>query len=69
MATLVVNVAALRRFMEQRGWSERDLAEHMDLAYSYVNRVLGGKRRPGAKFIAGTLLLGLSMEEVFTIEK
>jgi transcriptional regulator with XRE-family HTH domain len=55
--------------MEQHGWSERELALHMDLAYSYVNRVLGGKRRPGAKFVAGTLLIGLNIEEVFTIEK
>ncbi len=69
MATLVVNVVVLRRFMEQRGWSERDLAEHMDLAYSYVNRVLGGKRRPGAKFVAGTMLLGLKMEEIFSVER
>ncbi len=69
MATLGVNVAVMRRVMEQHGWSERELAMHMDLAYSYVNRVLGGKRRPGAKFVAGTLLLGLDIEEVFIIEK
>ncbi|MCL4318766.1 MAG: helix-turn-helix transcriptional regulator [Firmicutes bacterium] len=69
MATLGVNVGVIRRFMEQHGWSERELALHMDLAYSYVNRVLGGKRRPGAKFVAGTLLIGLNIEEVFTIEK
>ncbi|MCY0909954.1 helix-turn-helix transcriptional regulator [Sulfobacillus sp. hq2] len=55
--------------MEQRGWSERDLAAHMDLAYSYVNRVLGGKRQPGAKFIAGVLLLGMTLEEAFILQR
>lgn len=69
MATLTVNVPVFRTFMEQQGWSERDLASHMDLAYSYVNRVLGGKRRPGAKFIAGTLILGLTLEQAFTLQK
>jgi transcriptional regulator with XRE-family HTH domain len=69
VATLDVNVPVMRHFMDERGWSERELASHMDLAYSYVNRVLGGKRRPGAKFIAGTLLLGLTLEEAFTLLK
>lgn len=68
MATLRVNVAGVRRFMQARGWSERDLACHMGLAYSYVNRVLGHKRQPGAKFVASALSVGMSLEEAFIIE-
>ncbi len=68
MPTLRVNVPEVRRFMQERGWSERDLATHMDLAYSYVNRVLGLKRQPGAKFVAGALTVGMHIEDAFIID-
>lgn len=68
MAILRANVPAFRQFMERRGWSERELSEHMGLAYSYVNRVLSGKRQPGSKFVAGSLLIGLTMDEAFIID-
>lgn len=68
MATLRVNVSAFRRLMEERGWNERDLAAHMGLAPSYVNRVLNAKRQPGGKFMAGALALGMRVEEAFIVE-
>ena len=68
MAILRVKSATFRKLMEHRGWSERQLSEHMGLAYSYVNRVLSGKRQPGSKFVAGTLLVGLTIEQAFVIE-
>ncbi|MHB1610246.1 MAG: helix-turn-helix domain-containing protein [Sulfobacillus sp.] len=68
MPTLKVNVPGLRQFMKDKGWSERELALHMDLAYSYVNRILSEKRQPGAKFIAGALTIGLRIEDAFIIE-
>ncbi len=68
MAMLRVNVSAFRQLMEHHEWSERDLSERMGLAYSYVNRVLAGKRQPGSKFVAGALLLGMTMEQGFVIE-
>jgi transcriptional regulator with XRE-family HTH domain len=68
MATLRVNAVAFRRLIEENGWSERELAIHMGVAYSYVNRVLSGKRQPGAKFIAGALMLGLTMEDAFIVD-
>lgn len=68
MAMLRVNAPAFRKLMEANGWSERDLSEKMGLAYSYVNRVLSGKRQPGAKFVAGALLLGLTMDQAFIID-
>ncbi len=69
MASLRVNVAAFRRLMQEQQWSERDLSMHMELAYSYVNRVLAGKRQPGSKFVAGALVLGLTMEEAFFVDR
>lgn len=69
MPTLRINVPEVRRFMEERGWSERELAMHMDLAYSYVNRVLGQKRQPGAKFVAGALTVGMRIEDAFIIDE
>lgn len=68
MATLRVNISAFRRLMEERGWNERDLAAHMGLAPSYVNRVLNSKRQPGGKFMAGALALGMRVDEAFIIE-
>lgn len=68
MPTLRVNVSEVRRFMQDKGWNERELAAHMDLAYSYVNRVLGLKRQPGAKFVAGALTVGMRIEDAFIIE-
>jgi transcriptional regulator with XRE-family HTH domain len=67
MAILKVNVDAFRHLMAQYGWSERELSEHMGLAYSYVNRVLSGKRQPGSKFVAGALSVGLTMEQAFFV--
>ncbi|MCL4521514.1 MAG: helix-turn-helix transcriptional regulator [Firmicutes bacterium] len=69
MAILRVNVAAFRQLMEHHGWSERDLSERMGLAYSYVNRVLAGKRQPGSKFVAGALVIGMTMDQAFVIDQ
>ncbi len=69
MATLRVNVDTFRHLMQEKQWSERDLSLHMGLAYSYVNRVLAGKRQPGSKFVAGALLLGLTMEQAFFVDR
>jgi len=69
MAILRVNVAAFHQLMEHHGWSERDLSERMGLAYSYVNRVLAGKRQPGSKFVAGALVIGMTMDQAFVIDQ
>ncbi|MBX5467454.1 MAG: helix-turn-helix transcriptional regulator [Firmicutes bacterium] len=69
MPMLRVNISAFKRLMQERGWNERDLAAHMGLAPSYVNRVLNQKRQPGGKFMAGALALGLRVEEAFIVEE
>jgi plasmid maintenance system antidote protein VapI len=53
--------------MAERDWSERDLAAHMGVAYSYVNRVLNGKRHVGARAIAGFLQVGLEWHDILTV--
>ncbi|MCY0908303.1 MAG: helix-turn-helix transcriptional regulator [Sulfobacillus thermotolerans] len=67
MATLRLDVARVRQFMEERGLNERDLAAEMDIAYSYLNRLLRGKRGLGVHAIAGFLRAGLQWEDIFTV--
>jgi transcriptional regulator with XRE-family HTH domain len=55
--------------MADRHWSEKELAAALGVNHSQVNRVLNGKRRPGAKFIAGMLQLGVPFEAVFRYEE
>lgn len=69
MATLRVNIEGFRKIMTDRDWSERDLAKNMGLAYSYVNRILADKRQPGAKFVAGAIIIGMTFEDAFSIDK
>ncbi len=67
MATLQLNVSLVREFMECQGWSERELATRMDVAYSYLNRVLAGKRGIGQHAIAGLQLAGLKWDEILEV--
>ncbi len=43
MATVTLNIPLVRKFMAQREWSERDMAGHMRIAYTYLNRILSGQ--------------------------
>lgn len=61
----IVNLENVRRFMKGRGYSEVELAREMGIAYSYLFRVLRGKRRPGPKFIQGLLQAGMDPREIF----
>jgi transcriptional regulator with XRE-family HTH domain len=65
VGTVAVRPERVRALMAARHWSEKDLAEAIGVNHSQVNRVLNGRRRPGAKFIAGMLSLGISFDEVF----
>lgn len=67
MATLQLNVPRVRQYMDRQGWSERELAGHMDVAYSYINRVLTGKRGVGARAIAGFRKAGLNWDEILVV--
>lgn len=67
--TIAIRVDRVRALMADRHWSEKDLAAALGVDHSQVNRVLNGKRRPGAKFIAGMLRLGVPFEAVFRYEE
>lgn len=67
MAQLVLDVQKIREYMAHRQLSERDLAQRMEVAYSYLNRVLAGKRNAGARAIAGFLLVGFTWDEIFQV--
>lgn len=47
MATVQINTKRLHTIMAQRLWSEQDLAREMGLAYSFVNRIVNGRRVQG----------------------
>lgn len=59
MATVVLNVPYVRQWMDQQGWSERQMAQQMGIAYSYVNRLLTGQRNVGPHAIAGLAIIGI----------
>ena len=67
MATVQLDVERVRAYMAQQGWGERELAKQMGLAYSYVNRLLSGKRQVGPRAIAGLALVGFEWQAVLRI--
>ncbi len=67
MATVTLNIPLVRKFMAQREWSERDMAGHMHIAYSYLNRILSGKRQIGNRAIAGFRVVGLNWDDILII--
>ncbi len=67
MAQLVLDAQKNRDYMTHRQMSERYLAKRMEIAYSYLNRVLAGKRNAGAQAIAGFLLVGFTWDEIFQV--
>lgn len=60
-----VNLEKVRELMNQSGYSEPELAEIMEVSYSYLFRVLRGDRQPGGKFIDGLIKAGMSPEDIF----
>lgn len=60
-----VNLDRVQIFMRERNISEPALAKRMDISYSYLFRVLRGKRQAGRKFIHGLISIGMKPEEIF----
>lgn len=60
-----VNLDAVQAFMKKQNYSEFDLSKAMGVSYSYVFRVMRGKRSPGGKFIEGLLRAGMSPGDIF----
>ncbi len=67
MAELRLNIEKMRQVLAERECSEREMARQMEVAYSYLNRLLAGKRSVGSRAIAGFLLAGFAWDEIFQV--
>lgn len=67
MATIQIHVERLRTMMKERGWTERELAQAMDISIPYLNRLLNGQRGLGAHALAGLRLAGIAWDAVVEI--
>lgn len=67
---LVLKREMVERYMEERGWSLRRMAQEMNVDHSYVCRVLRGKQEPGRKFIEGLIRAcqGMDFFDLFFFE-
>lgn len=43
----------IRRMLQQKGWSMRELGRRSGLSHPYISNVLAGKQEPGIKFYQG----------------
>jgi transcriptional regulator with XRE-family HTH domain len=68
---LNLNIQKTIEYMEQKGWSEADLAEKIGVSRVQVYRVLRGQRAPGNEFIAGLLnaCRELGLNDLFIFEE
>ncbi|WP_067931247.1 helix-turn-helix domain-containing protein [Alicyclobacillus kakegawensis] len=65
---LKLNAPAVRSFMNQMNWTERDLARHMGVSYTTVYRALRGQRGVGGAFVKKLLSVtdgNLSFDDTF----
>ena len=67
MATLKLRVVRVWQFMQDQGWSEREMAGRMEITPAYLNRILSGQRQVGNRAVAGFCLVGLACDEIFTV--
>lgn len=58
---VLVNVAALEKYMGQNKLSMPQLAEKLNIEYSYLYRIMKGEKAGGGKVISG--LIGLCANE------
>lgn len=61
----LVNTKKVEEFMAKKCMTEPEFADAMGITYSYLFRVLRGKRQPGRKFIEGLFNAGMKAEDIF----
>jgi len=65
---LEVNIEALKSLANGKGWSTPELARRLGVDYSYLSRIINGKKKGGSKLFAGIYKLcneeGLDFEEL-----
>ncbi len=62
-----LNLGKIKDFMVANKLSEYGLSKKMSVSYSYVFRVMRGKREPGQKFINGLIQAGMVPNDIFLI--
>lgn len=67
-----VNITALKQLAETRKWSTPELANRLNIDYSYLFRILRGEKGGGAKLFAGIYRLckeeGLSIDDFIMLD-
>lgn len=67
-----LNLEKTRELLKDRSWSEVIFARRLDLDYSYIYRVMRGKRGVGKKYLKGLLILceeeGLNFKEYIFLD-
>ncbi len=53
----MINISRLENLMKSKGWSEPMLANELGIDYSYLYRLLRGKRNAGKKVYDGIFKL------------
>jgi len=61
----LINLGKVKQFMDEKRMNEPEMAGYMGITYSYLFRVLRGKRQPGRKFIEGLFAAGMQAEDIF----
>ncbi len=68
-----INLEEFKELIRQKGWSLVDLAQKMNIEYSFLYRVINGQRNPGKRFFSGLMLLcvneGLDFEKYVLFPK
>lgn len=60
-----VNIERIYEFMKKNNFTEYSMSKAMGISYSYLFRVLRGKREAGGKFIDGLIKVGMLPKEIF----
>ena len=60
----------IKRMLQEKGWSMRELSKRSGLSSSYVSNVVMGKRQPGIKFYQGiSRAFGVSMDSIERLDR
>lgn len=63
-----INIEALKMLAKEKGWSVPELSRRLDIDYSYLFRIIKGKKKGGSKLFAGLYKLcaeeGLNFDEL-----
>lgn len=60
----------IRRMLQEKGWSVRELGRRSSLSHSYISNVMKGRQEPGIKFYRGLSdALGVSIDSIERLDR